>query len=162
MWSRISYRDLCYFTEASWTLADILPSRFILHAFFLPSFLGTNEYLNLKTVASVYGNFFIFLVELQNLVRKQWTANWALFIEQAAARGSGYLTGCSEVSQKIFRLEISRNRFYTSFLLFTAYLLLGEPIKGCDGNYPVYITGMPWPSRETTLSKGHQWLSNTV
>lgn len=58
------------------------------------------------------------------------------------AGGNEYLTGCSEVSQKIFRLEIKRNRFYTRLLLFTVYLLLGKPIKGYDGDYPIYITGM--------------------
>lgn len=72
---------------------------------------------------------FYFPVELQNSVRKQFTANRALLTEQVGARGSENLTSCSEVSKKISRLEIRRNRFHTSRLSFTVYLLLGKPIK---------------------------------
>lgn len=62
-------QTLAMLQTAFWTLAGILPPKSMFSPFFLPSVPGVNEYLSLKPRSSVYGKV-IFLLELQNLVRK--------------------------------------------------------------------------------------------
>lgn len=80
-----------------------------------------------------------------------------------------YLTGCSEVFKKKKRKEEENlqtgnkgKQILHQSSPFHVYSAFGKAMKRYDDNDPVYFTVMLQQSRETMLSKVHQWREHCV
>lgn len=91
----------------------------MLNPFFLPFFLGTHEYLDLKTILFVYGrkllSFKTAELDKEIIHCKMSPVNGAN-LERGSHRE--YLTGCSEVFRKSLDWKKGETDFTTGFFIY--------------------------------------------